>query len=201
VKTTAATTSTNLDIGNDVDLFLEKKIRLVTEGLSHQYADRLYNKISKENALSITDFIVSMKTEINLSNHHIKNSIMALSLLSQFYNNEKSFKEMTRKDVLSYLDRLRKPDSADPLHKWIGSYNLNRALCITFFKWLYHPDLEPSKRSKGNNKNDSNHSNNPRKILVVDDDPDLTSLFEMIKLCDCDSFSFANALYILIFKF
>jgi two-component system, OmpR family, response regulator ChvI len=34
--------------------------------------------------------------------------------------------------------------------------------------------------SKGNNKNNSNHSNNPRKILVVDDDPDLTSLFEMV---------------------
>ena len=35
--------------------------------------------------------------------------------------------------------------------------------------------------SKGNNKNSSNnHSNNPRKILVVDDDPDLTSLFEMV---------------------
>ena len=35
--------------------------------------------------------------------------------------------------------------------------------------------------SKGNNKNSSNnHSNKPRKILVVDDDPDLTSLFEMV---------------------
>jgi hypothetical protein len=114
VKTTVAT-STNLDIGNDVDLFLERKIRLVTEGLSHQYTDRLYNKISKENALSIIDFILSMKIETNLSNHHIKNNIMALSLLSQFHKNEKSFKVMTREDILSYLDRLRKPEGTDPL--------------------------------------------------------------------------------------
>ena len=58
-----------------------------------------------------------MKTEINLSSHHVKNNIMALTLLSQFHKNEKSFNVMTRKDILSYLDRLRKPESADPLHK------------------------------------------------------------------------------------
>jgi hypothetical protein len=85
------TTSTNLDIGNDitydVDSSLGKKIHLVTEGLSHQYADRLYNKIPKENALYIIGFILSMKTEINLSNHHIKNNIIALSLLSRFHKN------------------------------------------------------------------------------------------------------------------
>jgi integrase/recombinase XerD len=131
-----------------LDSSLERKISLVTEGLSHQYTDRLSNRIPKENALHIIDFILSMKTEINLSNHHIKNNIMALSLLSQFHKNEKSFKVMTREDILSYLDRLRKPESTDPLHKWIGSYNVYRALFVTFFKWLYHPDLEPSKRPK-----------------------------------------------------
>jgi hypothetical protein len=118
VKTTA--TSTNLDIGNDItyeDSSLERKIRVVTEGLSHQYSDRLYNKTQKENAMAIIDFILSLKTEINLSSHHIKNNIMVLTLLSQFHKNEKSFKVMTRKDILSYLDRLRKPESADHLHK------------------------------------------------------------------------------------
>ena len=52
MKTTTATTYTNLDIGNDhityEDSSLERKIRLVTEGLSHQYSDRLYNKTQKE---------------------------------------------------------------------------------------------------------------------------------------------------------
>jgi hypothetical protein len=30
---------------------------------------------------------------------------------------------MTRDDVLCYLDKCRKTENEDPLHKWIGSYN------------------------------------------------------------------------------
>jgi hypothetical protein len=123
------------------------KIDLVTEGLTYQYADRLY-KIRNDNSLSIIDFLISRKTEINLSSHHAKNNIMVLSLLSQYHQNEKSYKEMTRKDILSYLDRLRKPESVDPLHKWIGTYNLYKDLITTFFKWLYYPNLKPSERQR-----------------------------------------------------
>jgi integrase len=38
--------------------------------------------------------------------------------------------------------------SADPLHKWIGTYNLYIAYLLRFFKWLYYPDIEPDKRLK-----------------------------------------------------
>jgi integrase len=89
-----------------------------------------------------------MKTEINLSHNHIKNNIVALTLLSQFHKNEKSFRQMTRKEILSYLDRLRKPENDDPLHKWIGSYNLYMVLILKFFKWLHYPDFEVSNRPK-----------------------------------------------------
>jgi integrase len=143
-----------LNIANDVatdsayaDSLLERKVNLITEGLSPTYSDRLY-KISRINALAITDFILSMKTEINLSNHHIMNNIMALTLLAQFYNNEKYFTEMGRIDILSYLNRLRRPEAADPLHKWIGSYNMYKTLFVRFFKWLYYPDVEAPKRPK-----------------------------------------------------
>jgi integrase/recombinase XerD len=89
-----------------------------------------------------------MKTEINLSHGHTKNHIMVLTLLSQFHNNKKSFREMTRDDILSYLNRLRKPESNDPLHKWIGSYNLYKTFFVRFFKWLYYPDLQESNRPR-----------------------------------------------------
>jgi hypothetical protein len=138
---------TTTDTAYNIDSFLERKIGLITEGLSRQYTDRLY-KIRRDNALAIADFISSMKTEINLSYNHIKNHIMILTLLSQFHNNEKSFKQMTREDILSYLDKLRKPESNDPLHKWIGSYNLYRTLILKFFKWLYYPNLQEASRPR-----------------------------------------------------
>ena len=69
-----------------------------------------------------------------------------LKLLSIFHNGKK-FKEMTREDI-RYLDSLRKPEQDDPLHGWIGNYNHKLVCFLRFFKWLYHPDEEPSKREK-----------------------------------------------------
>jgi integrase len=34
------------------------------------------------------------------------------------------------------------------MHKWIGTYNLFRMYLLRFFKWLYHPNLEPESRPK-----------------------------------------------------
>src|SRR5215831_18357130 len=53
---------------------------------------------------------------------------------------------MTRNNILFYLDKCRKPEDEDPLHKWIGSYNLKRIILIRFFKWLYYPNIASPKR-------------------------------------------------------
>ncbi len=53
---------------------------------------------------------------------------------------------MGREEVLHYLDSSRKLDTSDPLHKWIGTYNLGRTIPIRFFKWLYHPNEDSKKR-------------------------------------------------------
>ena len=141
------TNVTKADINNQTNLLVERKISLITEDLPPNYTSRLY-KIRRDNALSIADFILSLKTEINLSNHHIKNNIMALTSLSHFHKNEKSFTKMAREDILSFLDKVRKPESVDRFHRWIGSYNTYRTLLVKFFKWLCYPDLEPGKRPK-----------------------------------------------------
>jgi hypothetical protein len=99
----------------------------------------------------VFNFIQAMRTEINLSDNYRRLNIFLLSDLSKFHNdgnNNKLFKQMSRDDILSYLDSLRKPEAADPLHKWIGTYNLYRVLLIRFFRWLYYPDIEQKKRPK-----------------------------------------------------
>lgn len=88
-----------------------------------------------------------MKTEINLSDHYKQDIIKLLCKISK-YHNKKSFKDMSRKDIISFLESLRKPEASDPLHKWIGTYNIYRMHILRFFKWLYYPDIEPSERSK-----------------------------------------------------
>jgi hypothetical protein len=55
---------------------------------------------------------------------------------------------MTRDDIIAFLDSFRKPESVDPFHKWIGTYNQYHILMTKFFKWLYNPTLEPKQRPK-----------------------------------------------------
>jgi hypothetical protein len=89
------------------------KIEKATAGLIPYYSRRLLEEISKENALTIAKYILAMKTEIDLSDHYRKDVIYLLSKLSIFdsnsinnSNNKKSFKQITRQDILSFLDSL-----------------------------------------------------------------------------------------------
>ncbi len=43
---------------------------------------------------------------------------------------------------LHTLIQLKKPDAQDPMHKWIGTYNLYLMCIKKFFKWVYTPALE-----------------------------------------------------------
>ena len=128
------------------DPLFERKIENATAGLKPACEKNL-KRVSKTNAVIIADYIISMQTEMNPSDDYKKAIIMLLCKFSQI-NKDKTFKQMTRQDVISFLDRLRKPETIDSLHKWIGTYNLYGIYLLRFFKWLYYPDVEPNKRAK-----------------------------------------------------
>ena len=70
----------------------------------------------------IIKYIQAMKTETNLSDHYRKNTIEALTRFSKYKdNNNKSLKDISRDDIITFLDSFRKTETADPLHKWIGT--------------------------------------------------------------------------------
>jgi hypothetical protein len=135
-------------IGSNSQLLFDRKVDQATAGLDSHYPESLKNKVSKENALIISNFILAMKYEINPSDSYRRLVITVLGKFSCFHNNQKHFGEISREDVLSYLDSFRKPEETDPLHKWIGTYNLYRMLLVRFFRWFYYQDIEPNKRPK-----------------------------------------------------
>ena len=98
--------------------------------------------------MTISEYIIAMKREINPRLNTIRTIIQFLSELSKTVGIEKRFQDMTRDDILLYLDRNRKLENDDPLHKWIGSYNVKRNILSKFFKWLYYPNVDSSKRSE-----------------------------------------------------
>jgi len=103
--------------------------------------------VSRENTSVICDYITAMKTEINLSDNYRKVSIRLLIQFSIFHN-QKPFNLISRENILAFLDGLRRPESVDPMHKWVGTYNTYNIQLIRFFKWLYSPDIEVDKRKK-----------------------------------------------------
>jgi uncharacterized protein YihD (DUF1040 family) len=111
---------------NFVDTVLERNITLITEGFTtHKFCELILkdrNRLSKENAITICEYVIAMKREINLRLSYKRYTIQFLSELSRAVGIEKKFIDMTRDDILCYLDKCRKPENEDPLHKWIGSY-------------------------------------------------------------------------------
>jgi integrase len=130
---------------------LEKKIDLVTK-----YCKPFTNKILKdlsiknfENANIICDYIIAEQIEFDIKPTTKIGKIKALVYLSHSCNDEKSFKEITKQDILDHLNTFRKSISKDPANRWIGTYNFRQMIFNKFFRWVFNPD-EPdtTKREK-----------------------------------------------------
>ena len=149
---TPAATQVSASKNNDNDglSLLERKINITTEGFTrHKFCElvlRDRNRLSKENALTICEYIIAMKREVNPRLSYKRYTIQFLAELSKVVGVATKFIDMTRDDVLCYLDKCRKPENEDPLHKWIGSYNTKLVIISRFFKWLYYPNIDNPKR-------------------------------------------------------
>jgi hypothetical protein len=105
---------------------------------------------SEANTITVCDYIIALANESNPVPHYKQTQIQLLCYLSaHLYDNQqkrqkKLFSEMTRDDIISYLNKGRESEDKDPTHKWIGTYNLRRINLTRFFKWLYYPDILPS---------------------------------------------------------
>jgi hypothetical protein len=93
---------------------LERKITLATEGFTASRFCELIlrdrNRLSKENALTVCDYIIAMKREVNPRLSYKKYTIQVLAELSKAVGIAKKFIDMTRDDILlCYIDKCRNP--------------------------------------------------------------------------------------------
>jgi integrase len=130
-------------------VLLQRKIAAATEDFTTSKFCELIlkdrNRLSKENALTVSDYIIAMKREINPRSSYKRYTIQILAELSKTIGISKKFIDMTRDDVLCYLDKGHKLEDEDPLHRWVGSYNLRLVVLSRFFKWLHYPNVEDPK--------------------------------------------------------
>jgi AraC-like DNA-binding protein len=90
-------------------------------GLALGYCRRL--KLTQDNAPVISNYLNALGNEIHLSENYKRINLTTIVYLSRFHSN-KEFKKMTKLDIISYLNSLRKNEAADQLHSWVSTYNL-----------------------------------------------------------------------------
>jgi site-specific recombinase XerD len=78
--------------------------------------------IQAQNQKIITDYFEARKTEANLASSTQVVMSDNLNRFSRYIN--KNFKDVTRHDIILFLNSVRKTETQDPTHKWIGTYNL-----------------------------------------------------------------------------
>jgi integrase len=115
-------------------------------GLTRAFNKRL-KETGEDNRQAICNYIKSFANEIRLSESYKKLTSTVLIYLSEYSNNKK-FKEMTKDDIIAFLNSIRKSEDVDPLHCWVSTYNAYLIVLGRFFKWLYYPDLTPRERIK-----------------------------------------------------
>jgi hypothetical protein len=107
----AAPSSITSPLYSNDNVLFDRKIENITAGLQLHYVKQLKD-IHPKNALIIIDYIHALKTEINLSDNYRSLNIFLLCRISRFCNNQ-LFKQLSRQDLLSYLNSIRKPEQSD----------------------------------------------------------------------------------------
>ena len=129
---------------------LGKKIESITKSCKPFIRTMLKDLSSKnpENANIICNYIIAEQIEFNIKDTTKIGKIKALVYLSRSCKDEKSFKELTKEDILDHLNTFRKV-SDNNNNRWIGTYNFRQMIFNKFLRWLYNPDEpDPAKREK-----------------------------------------------------
>ena len=118
---------------------LDKTIDSLTAS-SLPYYNSIFKQLAKsnpKNAQIVCDFITM---EYNEQNMKLGTRLVHIKIICSFlkYLRYKDFQQITKTDVLLYLNSLRKTESADPTHKWIGTFNTRQMVLSKFFRWLYN---------------------------------------------------------------
>jgi hypothetical protein len=88
---------------------LDRKIEECTAGLTASVTKQLFS-ISKDNAATIVKYIEVLKTEANPSDSYRRNIILLLCRFSNYHKN-KAFKDISRDNIVNFLDSLRKTET------------------------------------------------------------------------------------------
>jgi hypothetical protein len=118
------------------DIKIGQRITEATSGLNNHYFTMVAERMSASNADLLSQFIIQNRQNSIIANNTIEMYIDGIVYLEN-YHKHKDLDKMDRNDIMIFLDSYRKPETIDPLHKWINTYNIRHMVILKFFRWLY----------------------------------------------------------------
>ncbi len=92
---------------------LQRKIEEVTADLPNQETVNKLTELPAANSLTVCSYLIAMKKEVNSSKKYRQTNIQTLCYLSRHHKHQLRYEDMTRDDVIMYLNSLMKPDSIE----------------------------------------------------------------------------------------
>ena len=83
------------DNDNDDDILYERKMQYMTDGLPKHFLASLQRQKSKQNVLTIANYLQAMNKEMNPPASSIQAQIQTLCYLSSYHNSQILFSDMT----------------------------------------------------------------------------------------------------------
>ncbi len=126
---------------NDECEDLQEKIHIITK-FQKPYIPNSLKRMAQEsprNVNVICEYIITEQNEINIKESTKEGKIKCLVRFSTYLKHV-PFDKVSKEDILNYLTSLKKPESLDPQHKSIGTYNGRQMILLKFFRWLKNPN-------------------------------------------------------------
>jgi hypothetical protein len=126
------------------NLALDRKIKEACIGLRPCTQHLLMELPTDEDRELIADYIIEWANTygngIMMSVNTKIGYITSLVYLSRYVGHKKSFKQMTREDIIDgYLKSIKRDFSQDPDQKWVNTYKTRANKILAFWKWMTQP--------------------------------------------------------------
>jgi integrase/recombinase XerD len=120
---------------------IKQRIIEATLDLNKRYYNLMAEKMSINNADILARFIIHARRERNIALNTVMIYVVGIYYLETFHKHKELYK-MDRNDIISFLNSYHKPESIDPLHRWINTYNIRLTAVSKFFKWLFSSEFD-----------------------------------------------------------
>lgn len=131
-----------------IDPIINRKIKTAVHGLQKSIQNYFLEFPTERDKELVADFLISCSQKENVAIKTKRVYLIALTYLSRFLDNKRSFDVITAKELTEFLNSRYKDQTQDPKQSWISTQRTMGLALQKFFKWLAYPDLTPKERSK-----------------------------------------------------